>query len=70
MPPTLEELERRSRAAVARCFPGVGDELADNVSRQFSTVAEMVAASEKDWAAIKGIGKGKAKKIVRMIWGE
>lgn len=68
VPPDAVELKRRERARFASCMPGVGDERADTVSRHFNSIAEMVAADEKEWMKVPGIGKGVARKIVKWVW--
>lgn len=61
------------RPSVARCvaaqIPSVGRVRSAAVAAKFKSVADMVSASESDWASIDGIGKLSAQKIVRALHG-
>lgn len=48
---------------VASELPGVGFERSADVAIAFPTVRRMLAATPKEWAAVKGIGKKLAKSI-------
>ncbi|MDG6912588.1 MAG: hypothetical protein JRN35_05845 [Nitrososphaerota archaeon] len=54
---------------VAKELDGVGWERSRAVAREFATVREMVAADEKRWRGIEGIGKKTAAKVVRELNG-
>jgi ERCC4-type nuclease len=49
---------------VAAELPGVGFERSSDVASAFPTVRRMLEATPKEWAAVKGIGKTLAKRIV------
>lgn len=51
---------------IAAQLPGV-DSKARDVAKHFGTVRAMASATEKDWLAIKGVGKVTAKEAVRVM---
>ena len=55
---------------VAAELRGVGLQRSKAVEQRFDSVEAMVAAEEKDWRGIEGIGAGLAKRIVRELRGE
>ena len=48
----------------------VGWEKSSAAASRFKTVLEMVAATEKEWREVPGVGKVLAKKIVEAVNGE
>lgn len=64
--PVSHPLVRR----VAAQLPGVGWERSAAVARSFSSVAEMVAADEKRWQQVEGIGKKLSARIVQELKGK
>lgn len=52
---------------VAKELPGLGWERSEAAARHFRTVAGMVAADEKEWQKVEGVGKVTAERIVRAI---
>lgn len=52
---------------ISKELPGLGIGKSGPVARRFPTVLDMVLASESDWAAIEGIGKVMAHRIVKAI---
>ena len=54
---------------IAAQLPNVGRTRSAAVAARFKSVADMVSASETDWASIDGIGKLSAQKIVRALHG-
>ena len=54
---------------VAKELPGIGWGRSQDVDKAFRSVREMVAADEKTWLGIPGIGKGIAGKVVRALRG-
>jgi ERCC4-type nuclease len=69
-PPTLGLVEPSLVRKVAVQLPGVGWDKAAAVDARFGSVAEMVAATPRDWAALKGFGKVLAARVVRCLHGE
>ncbi len=69
-PPTLGLVEPSLVRKVAVQLPGVGWDKAAAVDERFKSVAEMVGAGVKDWAALKGFGKVLAARVVRCLKGE
>lgn len=55
---------------VASTFPGVGNEKLDAIEEKFKSIRKMVNSDSKDWQDIKGIGKGRADKIVEFLTKE
>lgn len=55
---------------IAAELPQIGWERSAAVATHFGTLDRMANASEADWMAIEGIGKGIAAKVVRAIHGE
>lgn len=51
------------RAKVAAALPGIGYDRAMAVAKHFSSVTEMVLATEKEWMAVPGIGKTIARSL-------
>ncbi len=62
--PTMLLTKPRLVRRMAVELKGVGWERSIEVSKRFSTVAEMLRAVEEDWSTIPGIGKKLAKSIV------
>ena len=54
---------------VAAELTGMGRKKAKRVCEKFSTLQEMIQATEKDWMSIGGIGKTLAKKIKKELGG-
>lgn len=54
---------------IAAQLPGVGWVKSGAVAAKFGSVTAMVAATEKDWTEIEGIGKTMAKKIISALNG-
>ena len=52
---------------VAAELPGIGFGKSKRVIERFSTLTELVLASESDWREIEGIGKTLSKRIVKEI---
>ena len=68
--PTVSLIRPSFRRRVAAELKGVGWERAQTVADRFASVSEMVAATEKDWADIPGIGKKLAKSAMAELRGE
>ena len=68
-PPTVSFIRPSFRRRVAAELKGVGWERAQAVADRFASVSEMVAATEKDWADIPGIGKKLAKSAMAELRG-
>lgn len=69
-PPTVSLIRPSFRRRVAAELKGVGWERAQAVADRFTSVAEMVAATEKDWLSIPGIGKKLARSVVTELRGK
>jgi ERCC4-type nuclease len=52
---------------VARALESIGGTKAKAITERFSTVMDMVMATERDWMSIPGIGKKLARDIVRSL---
>lgn len=55
---------------VAAQLPGVGWEKSSAAASRFRSVLEMVAATEKEWREVPGVGKVLAKRVVEAVNGE
>jgi len=62
--PTVQLVRPSFVRRVASELKGVGWEKSADIAHRFSSVAEMVGATEKDWLSVPGIGKKLAKSIV------
>lgn len=58
------------RAQIAVQFAGIGDDRAVTVARHFKSIAQMLTATEKEWASIPGIGKVIAKSVILSLHSE
>lgn len=65
LPPLIAQPS--TKRLIASQIPGVGWELSARAASHFSTVVDMVNASEETWAQISGIGKKKASKIYHSL---
>ncbi len=61
---------------IAACFDGIGHDRSALIEAAFpgvkdvtSPMEQMMAATEKDWAAIDGIGRATAEKVYRQLHG-
>jgi ERCC4-type nuclease len=54
---------------MAALLPSVGWERSKNVAAHFTSVYDMVSATEKEWTEIDGIGRGIASKVVKALNG-
>jgi ERCC4-type nuclease len=54
---------------VAAQLPGVAEVRSAAVAAKFPTLERMVAASERDWRTVDGLGAGTAKKVFNAIHG-
>ena len=54
---------------IAKELTGIGWQRSGDVDEKFKSVREMVAATEKDWLKIPGIGKKTAKSVVSALNG-
>jgi len=52
---------------VAAQLPGVAEVRSAAVAARFRTLEQMVAASEKDWRSVDGLGPGTARKVYQAI---
>lgn len=70
-PRRIEVMFRRPSVLhrVASCLPGIGRTRGLAVAARFRSVSAMVAASEKDWLKIEGIGAKTARAIHRALRG-
>jgi len=67
---SLKTKKRPIVQRVAAVFEDIGLKKSKEVSERFSTVLEMVMASEEDWRGVEGIGKTLAKRITKLLQGE
>lgn len=56
-------------AKVALSLSNIGYKIAFRAAKKFQSVAEMSSAPAQEWAGLKGVGKMKAAKIVKMLNG-
>jgi len=49
-------------------LPGVGGGLASEILNNFDSVGEFLRADTKTWLQVKGMGKGRVKKILDAFW--
>ncbi len=67
--PTVQLVRPSLVRRVASELPSIGWERSRAVAEHFPTVAAMVAAEVKEWAALDGIGKKTAVKVVQALRG-
>lgn len=68
---TRAEEEELRRRRIAMCFSGIGHEKAKAVAQHFASPGLMMRATEAEWRAVDGIGRGIARGLVEEItYGE
>jgi ERCC4-type nuclease len=69
-PPVVQMTKPSFERRVASQIDGIGWEKSGRVEEKFRSVAAMVAADEREWQTVPGVGKTLAKRIVRTLRGE
>ncbi len=64
--PKMENLEKMQLLQVST-LPGIGPKLADRMLKHFNTVRKVFAASVAELSTVKGVGRVKANRIVRLL---
>lgn len=70
LPPTAQLSKPSLLRRVVKELPGIGWERSKAVADYFGSIEAVVAATEKDWMNIDGIGKVLSKQLVKVIKGE
>jgi ERCC4-type nuclease len=68
-PPAALWLKPSLVRRVATQLEGIGWEKSAAVAAKFSSVLDMIVATEAEWQTIPGIGKGLAARAVRQLLG-
>lgn len=67
--PNVRLVEPPLVVRLAKELPGCGFERAHAVGRAFATPRALITATEKEWAAVPGIGKTLARRYAEMLGG-